>query len=187
MLTLERINLIVSLANNMVKSNMVYAEVHPKMQDNGQFPRDFERPRRVEEFLIMEGGSCHAGYSFTCLPFLFTPPSFRQRPALTPISPRTGVTIDRLLHSYNLPRDSNIRRPGCLLSGSLLSGDRLGDRLGERLGDRYGLGGLGREAKLLILFEYLGVDLGGDRLNLGLGGSFGGRLDSGFGRRGFHT
>lgn len=58
MLTLERINLLVTVANGMVKSHMAYAEVYPKILDNGQYPRDFERPKRVEEFFMMEGRPC---------------------------------------------------------------------------------------------------------------------------------
>ena len=53
-----------------------------------------------------------------------------------------------------------------------------GDRLGDRLGDRYGLN---REHKILVLFEWLGVDLSNERLG-GINGRLG--LEGGLGRLG---
>ena len=74
-----------------------------------------------------------------------------------------------------------------------MGSDRLGDRLGDRLSDRFGLS---REAKLIVLFEWLGVDLSSERLGgrLGFenrlgggllgGGLLGGSLSGLDGRRG---
>lgn len=56
-----RVNLSVQLANNTVSPHMIHAEVHPKISDSGvdrgQFPREFERPRRVEWFLSLDSTS----------------------------------------------------------------------------------------------------------------------------------
>ena len=67
----------VSLINSRVKSTMIYAEVHPKYNDYGEFPREFERGRRVEEFLAMDGKESH----------------------LAPLSP--AFTLTDLLHSHD--------------------------------------------------------------------------------------
>ncbi len=92
------------------------------------------------------------------------------------------TTLDHILNSYNLPRD--LHTPNRLLSSSYLARDRLGlgpslslsDRLnaslGDRLGERYRLT---REQKLLILLEFLGVDLNSERLG-GVSGGLGSRL-----------
>lgn len=51
-------NLIVQIANNSVTPRMYNAEVQPKIADSGsdagRYPRDFERPRRLEEFYHMD-------------------------------------------------------------------------------------------------------------------------------------
>jgi hypothetical protein len=51
-------NLIVQIANSHVTTRMMHAEVHPKISDSGadagRYPREFDRPRRLEEFLVMD-------------------------------------------------------------------------------------------------------------------------------------
>jgi hypothetical protein len=43
------------MANSIVTPQMHHAEIQPKLSTaNGQFPRDFELPKRVEEFLVMD-------------------------------------------------------------------------------------------------------------------------------------
>lgn len=43
------------MANSIVTPQMRHAEIQPKLSTaNGQFPRDFELPKRVEEFLVMD-------------------------------------------------------------------------------------------------------------------------------------
>ncbi|KAF4621912.1 hypothetical protein G7Y89_g14431 [Cudoniella acicularis] len=52
---LRRINLTAQLANSSITPRMLYAEIHPKMTSDGRYPRDFDVPRRVEEFFALEG------------------------------------------------------------------------------------------------------------------------------------
>jgi hypothetical protein len=51
-------NLVVQIANNSINPRMMHAEIHPKISDSGsdagRYPRDFERPRRLEDFFIMD-------------------------------------------------------------------------------------------------------------------------------------
>ncbi|KAK0108507.1 hypothetical protein ONS95_003311 [Cadophora gregata] len=58
---IRRVNLGVQLANSLVSPHMVHAEIHPKISDNGiyrgDYPREFEHPRRVEWFLSLESAS----------------------------------------------------------------------------------------------------------------------------------
>ncbi|KAA8573276.1 hypothetical protein EYC84_003767 [Monilinia fructicola] len=49
-----RINVCVQLANGMVKPSMLNADVHPKVDANGEFPRIFNTPKRVREFMNMD-------------------------------------------------------------------------------------------------------------------------------------
>jgi len=39
----------------MVSSRQLYAQIHPKLQDDGRYPRDFETPKMVEQFRAMDG------------------------------------------------------------------------------------------------------------------------------------
>lgn len=63
-----RVNLGVQLANSIVSPHMIHAEVHPKISDNGvdrgQYPREFEHPRRVEWFVSLD----------SALPLFFSSP-----------------------------------------------------------------------------------------------------------------
>ena len=103
------------------------------------------------------------------------------------------TTVDYILQNYNLPRDldtlrnNTLHRPSFLMGTSLLAHDHLGLSCTLSLGsDRYRLT---REQKLLILFEYLGVDTSMEPLrgtigNLALDGGYrrlGGGLLGGFG------
>ncbi len=58
LMSLRRTNLVVQIANGMVCMRMLYAQVHPKVvedgPDRGRFPRSFERPLTMEHFLAME-------------------------------------------------------------------------------------------------------------------------------------
>ncbi|KAH7419750.1 hypothetical protein BKA64DRAFT_752268 [Cadophora sp. MPI-SDFR-AT-0126] len=58
---IRRVNLGVQLANSIVSPHMLHAEVHPKISDNGvdrgQYPREFEHPRRVEWFLSLDSAT----------------------------------------------------------------------------------------------------------------------------------
>jgi hypothetical protein len=54
----SRQNLLISIVNSRVTSEMLYAEIHPKLTDYGDTPREFARPKRVEEFYAMDGMSC---------------------------------------------------------------------------------------------------------------------------------
>ncbi|KAB8290010.1 hypothetical protein EYC80_010336 [Monilinia laxa] len=49
-----RINVCAQLANSMVKPTMLNADVHPKVDANGKFPRIFNTPKRVREFMNMD-------------------------------------------------------------------------------------------------------------------------------------
>ncbi|CAG8956761.1 hypothetical protein HYFRA_00011150 [Hymenoscyphus fraxineus] len=106
---IRRINLTVQIANSGVTPRMPYAEIHPKLSvEDGRYPRDFDYPRRIEEFLVME-----------------------------------SQTLDRILTTYSLPlthtHTPHPRTP--FLSTGL-----------HRLE-------AAREAKLIALFQYLGVNL----------------------------
>jgi len=168
-----RVNLIVQLTNSTVNPHMSYAEIHPKVADNGadigRYPRDFERPRRLEEFYVMD-----------CLspspPVLYIA-SYRERERLTP----PASTLDRILQSYSLPTNLRGGVPNSLFPTILRSTSGIGTLgLNNESGNR--------DYKLKILFEFLGVDLsdggrggvlglGGGNLGLGLGSGLGsGRL-----------
>lgn len=46
----------VQLTNSLVSiRTSLHAQIHPMVQEDGRYPRDFDRPRRVEEFLNMDG------------------------------------------------------------------------------------------------------------------------------------
>jgi hypothetical protein len=69
---------------------MYNAEIHPKIADNGndagRFPTGFERPRRLEEFYLMD---CMSFYPF-------------HVPVKANLS--TASTLDNILRSYGLPQ-----------------------------------------------------------------------------------
>jgi hypothetical protein len=47
--------LLATLANNQVDTQMLNAEVHPKVTEEGEWPRDFQLPLTVEEILCFDG------------------------------------------------------------------------------------------------------------------------------------
>lgn len=57
----RRMNLVVQIANSHVTPRMMHAEIHPKISDSGadagRYPREFERPRRLEEFFVMDSST----------------------------------------------------------------------------------------------------------------------------------
>lgn len=123
------------------------------VQDDGRYPRDFDRPKRVEEFLNMDGK-----LFFFCISQVI-------KDSLVVV----GHSIDRILSAYNLRDSLSLRRPGL---GSRTYSDN--SRLSR--GDYEG----GRDSRLFILLEFLGVDIGRGELRenrLSLGGlSLGGGL-----------
>jgi len=103
---------------------MSFAEIHPKLSvENGQFPRDFELPKRVDEFLMMD-----------------------------------STLLDRILLSYGLVRGNHSLAPMSFFRS-------LTEREREREHDRFSNYHLddSRRSRLITLFEYLGVDLTGER------------------------
>lgn len=42
------------VANGIIRSSMLNAEVHPKLDAQGKFPRNFQGPLKVRDFLAME-------------------------------------------------------------------------------------------------------------------------------------
>ncbi len=155
----------VQLANNKVSYQAVYAEIHPKLCDSGstrgRFPRDFELPRRIEQFRSLESILTSISFSQTKLRDLLI-----------------DSTLDRILQSYSLPTSSLDSRVFNNRFGSLSTYIR-SDGMVENA----------RQNKLMVLLEYLGVDLtdsdrlgrlplGIDRRQLGslVGGSSGSRM-----------
>ncbi len=67
MLYNDRTNLAVALANNHIHEKSSYSLIHPMMTRDGDFPRDFQQPKTVEAFRLMEGVYIHF------LPFRPTP------------------------------------------------------------------------------------------------------------------
>ncbi|KAH6691211.1 hypothetical protein BKA61DRAFT_284918 [Leptodontidium sp. MPI-SDFR-AT-0119] len=150
---IRRVNLGVQLANSIVSPHMMHAEVHPKISDNGvdrgQYPREFEHPRRVEWFLSLDSGTldriCQAyglptgGFSSDCNTPFFT--NFREQ----------------FSRSWGSSYSSDAAREHRLLNlfqylgvyvGDLPRHDRVSESLtGNRLVGR-GLGGLGAQRGL---------------------------------------
>ncbi|TGO34366.1 hypothetical protein BHYA_0200g00110 [Botrytis hyacinthi] len=51
---IRRVNMCAQVANGIIRSSMLNAEVHPKLDAKGKFPRNFEGPLKVRDFLVMD-------------------------------------------------------------------------------------------------------------------------------------
>jgi hypothetical protein len=162
---------VAQIANSLASPMNFNKEVIPKLSSSdGRYPRDFDLPKRVEEFLTMESRFFLLILRVCCAFSKCKRCSFpRAVPCRFVLTDFTLVdsSLDRILIAYNLPRDSGFRRHTGLL---------LRDFSGIALE-------AARENKLYTLFEYLGLDLceqgiGGMRgAGVGLGGLGGsGRL-----------
>jgi hypothetical protein len=162
------VNMIAQLANNQVSVRQSYAEIHPKMMSNGCYPREFERPCRVEEMLNADSQYTLSFLSLLCLTCIAT-------------------ILDRLLTAYNLPRTYNNTS---YVSSALRN-------LTNYINSSNNNYSSDRGNKLSVLLEYLGVSMAeeynrdntmsggltlgrnrlGERDNLRLGGGVLGRRD----------
>ena len=159
------VNLGVQLANSIVSPHMIHAEVHPKISDNGvvrgQYPREFEHPRRVEWFLSLD----------STLPALFSAPFPTTMHNTVPTNTNTdftGATLDRICQAYGLPTggySSSYNNP-------LFNNFR--EVFPPSWGPSYS-SDTAREYRLLNLFQYLGAYVGDgprhDRVSDTLGGN----------------
>ncbi|TGO64798.1 hypothetical protein BOTNAR_0084g00300 [Botryotinia narcissicola] len=51
---IRRVNMCAQVANRIIRSSMLNAEVHPKLDAKGRFPNNFQRPLKVRDFLAMD-------------------------------------------------------------------------------------------------------------------------------------
>ncbi|THV52227.1 hypothetical protein BGAL_0085g00170 [Botrytis galanthina] len=51
---IRRVNMCAQVANGIIRSSMLNAEVHPKLDAQGKFPRNFQGPLKVRDFLAMD-------------------------------------------------------------------------------------------------------------------------------------
>ncbi|TGO20758.1 hypothetical protein BPAE_0268g00120 [Botrytis paeoniae] len=51
---IRRVNMCAQVANGIIRSSMLNAEIHPKLDAKGKYPKDFQRPLKVREFLAMD-------------------------------------------------------------------------------------------------------------------------------------
>ncbi|KAF7957310.1 hypothetical protein EAE96_002896 [Botrytis aclada] len=51
---IRRVNMCAQVANGIIKLSMLNAEIHPKLDAKGRYPKDFQRPLKVKDFLAMD-------------------------------------------------------------------------------------------------------------------------------------
>ncbi|KAM3084796.1 hypothetical protein ACMFMG_003246 [Clarireedia jacksonii] len=143
---IRRNNLAVQLANAFISQNSPYAEVHPKMNLEGAFPRDFNTPRAVYEVVDMPESQLNRLLRFYGLPI----PS-ASSPSLQPRSrPGREEKVERLMQylgvgtgSAHAGRLANVAAQGQFGGGHFGgAGGLLGNRLagGGGAGGRLGAG-----------------------------------------------
>lgn len=49
-----RVNMCAQVANGIISPSMLNAEVHPKLDAKGQYPKGFQRPLKVMDFMAMD-------------------------------------------------------------------------------------------------------------------------------------
>ncbi|ATZ48656.1 hypothetical protein BCIN_03g08460 [Botrytis cinerea B05.10] len=51
---IRRVNMCAQVANGIISPSMLNAEVHPKLDTKGQYPKGFQRPLKVRDFMAMD-------------------------------------------------------------------------------------------------------------------------------------
>ncbi|KAF7885314.1 uncharacterized protein EAF01_011379 [Botrytis porri] len=51
---IRRVNVCAQVANGIVRASMLNAEVHPKLDAKGRYPKDFQHPLKIRDFLAMD-------------------------------------------------------------------------------------------------------------------------------------
>lgn len=49
-----RVNMCAQVANGIISPSMLNAEVHPKLDAKGQYPKGFQRPLKLRDFMAMD-------------------------------------------------------------------------------------------------------------------------------------
>ncbi|KAE9381897.1 hypothetical protein N431DRAFT_393580 [Stipitochalara longipes BDJ] len=145
----RRMNLVVQIANNSVNSRMMHAEIHPKISDSGsdagRYPRDFERPRRLEDFFIMDSSTLDRIIQAYGLPRDNLGLGFSSlRSSLNSLDLRR---VSLSLNDADRAREQKLRHLFEFLGVDVRDGLRLGDGLGDGLSRRYGGGLIGGGAR----------------------------------------
>jgi hypothetical protein len=139
--------MVAQLTNNLVSARQPYAEIHPKLCSDGKF-----RGQPPPIFFLPQRLDVIASLDSTyfCFPPLV---DFLSSTALTRIS-QTDTSLDRILSAYNLPFTSN---SSFLFNFSTNNLDN-------------------RAIKLLILLEFLGVNLEDINVTTSAANNFSGSL-----------